>query len=80
MCDFLFGVLDEFNLNNSFKCDDDVKTYCEKNENILKYKPDSSLESQSRIQGFLIERLVTIFLRLKLKNPFYINAFELPRN
>lgn len=57
-CFFMFSVLDEFNKRKLLFTDDDVRTYVEKNKG--KYK-SFNLDYQSRLQGFLMERISTIF-------------------
>ena len=80
LCEFVFGVLFEFDSIHSFKTDEDVANYCKIKNNIYENKPDSNLESQNRIQGFLFERLVSFFLLKNLNNPLKIDAFEYNEN
>jgi hypothetical protein len=63
-CFFLFSVLSEFDRQNLLFTDEDVKAYVERNKQHYK---TFDLEYQSRLQGFLMERISTIF---------FINAFK----
>ena len=57
---FVFGVLDKFNKENNLHTDDDVYNYVSNNKD--KYQTIKlDLKYQSRLQGFLMERLGTIF-------------------
>lgn len=61
-CKFIFGVLEIFNDTLNLTSDEDVRKY------IGQFFPDSKLEYQSRLHGFLIERLSTIYLNNKFSN------------
>lgn len=57
---FVFGVLDIFNKENNLKTDSDIYNYVANNKD--KYNRTTiDLKYQSRLQGFLMERLGTIF-------------------
>ena len=60
-CEFIFGVLDIFNERKGFTCDEDVRNYVRKT-----FKEDK-VDYQSRLHGFLLERLSTIF---------FVNKFQ----
>ena len=57
-CKFVFGVLDEFNYQRGLYCDDDVRQYVESTRGEWT-KHDAKY--QSRLQGYLMERIGTIF-------------------
>lgn len=72
-CDFLFGVLDKYNELRGFTKDEDVYKYVAKN--IVKYRKEfgdfldgDSIKYQSRIHGFLSERIGNIFYHHQFKN------------
>lgn len=58
-CKFVFGVLDKFNEKHGFKTTADVEAYVSKN----KYNQQRAFDAhyQARLQGFLAERIGTIF-------------------
>lgn len=58
-CDFVFGVLEKFNEENNLFTDEDVKNYVTNNASQYNCKFDATY--QSRLQGFLMERIGTIF-------------------
>jgi len=60
-CKFIFGVLDKFNEKHGFKTTADVEAYVAKNRS--QYNPNRAFDAhyQARLQGFLAERLGTIF-------------------
>ena len=55
-CSFVFKVLDIFNEKHNFKCNEDVVSYVS-----YKFSNPKDIKYQSRIQGFLMERISTIF-------------------
>jgi len=55
-CEFLYDILFEFDRRNNFKNDDDILKYSKKF-----YKERKDYYYQSRIQGFLSERISNIF-------------------
>lgn len=57
-CRFIFGVINEFCKRKNLHTDDDVVNYV--TNNINKYN-DRRIDYQSRLFGFLMERLSTIF-------------------
>lgn len=57
-CGFVFGVLDEFNYRHGLYTDDDVRQYVESTRGQWT-KHDAKY--QSRLQGYLFERIGTIF-------------------
>ena len=74
-CDFVFGVLDEYNRRMGFHTDLDVYNHVVNNmDKYVEGKgglPNSSTAYQSRIQAFLMERLTTIFFKQNIKNPYH---------
>lgn len=58
-CKFIFGVLEIFNKENNLHSDEDVKNYVLKNK--ARYNKPIDVIYQSRLHGFLMERLGTIF-------------------
>ena len=65
-CGFIFGVLEIFNERNHIHDDIGVRYHCMKN--MKDYKVPFNLDYQSRLHGFLLERLSTIFFTNKFKN------------
>lgn len=63
---FVFGVLDKFNEENNLHSDEDVYNYVIRNKD--KYQRSVDVKYQSRLQGFLMERLGTIFFLKYFKN------------
>ena len=57
-CSFVFGVLDEFNKRHGLQTDEDVRKYVESTKGQWT-KHDAKY--QSRLQGYLFERIGTIF-------------------
>lgn len=76
-CDFVFGVLDEYNRRMGFSTDLDV--YNHVINNMDKYVddkgglPNSSTAYQSRIHAFLMERISSIFFKKEIKRPYNCN-------
>lgn len=76
-CEFVFGVLDEYNNEMGFATDLDVYNH------VVNHMPDyvdgkgglpnSSTEYQTRIHAFLSERLSSIFFHRMSKNPYSID-------
>lgn len=58
-CGFVFGVLDEFNRRNGLKTDADVYRFVESRKD--QYSRRHDVKYQSRLQGYLFERIGTIF-------------------
>ena len=75
-CEFVFGVLDEYNKRMGFKTDLDVfnwvanhmEEYCSNRIGMLE-----SVTYQSRIQAFLMERIGNIFYNKHFKNPYLVD-------
>lgn len=65
-CKFVFGVLEKFNEENNLKTDEDVYRYVEKNQ--AQYGKHVDIKYQSRLQGFLMERIGTIFFLKHFKD------------
>ena len=76
-CDFVFGVLDEYNKQMGFKTDLDVYNHVVNNmDKYVEGKgglPNSSTAYQSRIHAFLSERLSTIFFHYNALSPYNID-------
>lgn len=64
---FVFGVLKIFSQQNGLYTDADVKRYVESNRKYYRY-PNFDINYQSRLHGFLMERLSTIFFLKHFKN------------
>lgn len=58
-CDFVFGVLDKFNRLHDLHTDADVYKFVESRAD--QYSSRHSIGYQSRLQGYLFERIGTIF-------------------
>lgn len=74
--DFLYSVISKFNEHHNLKTDNDVYNYVASKEYIYKNKAwptTRSLSHQSRLQGFLIERLTSLYILLFCKNVYCIN-------
>lgn len=72
-CEFVFGVLDEYNNRMGFKTDLDVCNHVvnHMDEYVLKGGlPNSATYYQTRIHAFLMERISTIFFKKASKNPY----------
>lgn len=63
-CEFVFDVLDKFDRAKGFKCDEDVEKHVKENSSayLKKYEPNSTVAYQSRMDGFLLERLTNVFI------------------
>lgn len=73
-CEFVFGVLEEFDKMHCFKTDKDIENYVIKNNYAIgKSGMVADNHYQARIQAFLMERLSTIFFNYRVKNPYYEN-------
>lgn len=73
-CKFVFSVLDIFNDKNNLHSDEDVRAYVEKNK--IKYKTTFNIDYQSRLHGFLMERVGTIFFNNRFKDrPVRFNSY-----
>ena len=74
--DFVFGVLFEFDRRNNLNNDYDIKNFIKKN--FLKETENDTLKInyQSRLEGFLLERLTNIYYNFKFKNIYEINTIE----
>lgn len=74
-CEFVFGVLNEYDKRMGFNTDLDVfnwvanhmEEYCYNRVGMLK-----SVPYQARIQAFLMERLSSIFYNKNFKNPYLV--------
>lgn len=66
-CNFVFGVLNIFDVINNFSDDNDILRHVERH--ISDYH-NVNAEYQSRIEAFLSERLSTIFMVKNIKKPY----------
>lgn len=69
-CEFVFGVMKKFDEIMNFHTDEDVHNYV--NAHASEYS-NVTLNYQSRIEGFLIERLTNVFIHHQFKNPMIYN-------
>lgn len=69
-CEFIFGVMKKFDEIMNFHTDEDVHNYV--NAHASEYS-NVTLNYQSRIEGFLIERLTNVFIHHQFKNPMIYN-------
>lgn len=69
-CEFVFPILQEFDMLRNFRTSKDAKNYVIKNKDkyIKKFAPNNSIDYQSRIDGFLLERLTTTYLLTNFKS------------
>ena len=72
-CEFIYDILFEFDKRNNFKTDEDVLNYVKKF-----FQTNHSIYYQSRMQGFLCERVANIFYHYNFKRigTFYFKNFE----
>lgn len=77
-CSFIFGVLKEFTKQRGFKKDTDIKIYVQKhsNEYLKDFYPNNTVEYQSRMCGFLLERLTNAYIFYKFRNPLCFSRIE----
>lgn len=77
-CSFVFGVLKEFVNEKGFKTDDDIKKYVEKHssEYLKNFYPNNTIEYQSRMCGYLLERLTNAYIFYKFKTPLCYQIVE----
>lgn len=68
--EFVFGVLDRFCEKNGLYSDEDVRRYVEGNKE--KYNGSFDIDYQSRLLGFLMERIGTIFFVHEMNNNNFI--------
>lgn len=64
--DWLYSIISIFNDRHGMKTDEDVLRY-------VSTKFNTKQEYQARLQGFLIERLTALYVKLYCKNPFIVN-------
>ncbi len=78
-CEFVFGVLDEFDKRHGFKCSDDVRKHVEENKDkYLKSKyPYDTVDYQIGIHGFLIEIMTNVFVRKQFGQILSTNTIEI---
>ena len=78
-CEFIFGILNDYLEHHNIHTIDDVYQMVEKNgDKYLKDFPlNNTISYQSRIGGYLSERLLNVFVALKKPNIKYINVVEL---
>ena len=74
-CEFVFPVLLEFDKIRGFNTDEDVEKHVTQYKHlyIKQIKPMDTIGYQSRINGFLLERLTNIFV-----NKHFNNILEIP--
>lgn len=77
-CSFVFGVLKEFIKERGFKNDNDIKAYVRKHsaEYLKNFYPNNTIEYQSRILGYLLERLTNAYIFYKFKKPICFSLME----
>jgi hypothetical protein len=71
-CECVFGVIKEFCKRRGWENDNDVKKYVELNkEDYLKMiYPGNTIEYQSRVLGFLLERLTSLYISTHFSKPY----------
>lgn len=77
-CKFVFGVLEEFTKRRKWHSDLDIKRYVtlHKQEYIKNFYPNNTVEYQSRILGFVLERLTNAYIFKHFKKPYLVNIIE----
>lgn len=70
-CEFVSSIFDEYIKFNKFETYNDVLEYVKNNRQQFRIINQSSIELQSRIMGFLNERISTIFFKKYFKNIGY---------
>ena len=73
--EFIYGVLLELDRRNNFTSDEDIKKKI--TEDFNKYKPKFTIDYQSRLEGFLIERLSNVFHNKHFKKAYEISFGEI---
>lgn len=79
MCEFVFGVMDEFMRGLGLKSMDDVEKYVmESNDEISKkgFHPNDTFEYQVRMWAYLAERLVNIYNFESIQDALVMNVVE----
>lgn len=75
-CEFVFYILFLYLKSHNFKTIDDIYNYVENNKSLYlkNFSPNNEVWYQSRIGGFLAERLLTIFVKKNFTNPYEIDV------
>jgi hypothetical protein len=73
-CEYVFNIIKEFCKRRGWKNDEDIRKYVEehKNEYLKQVYPGNTIEYQSRVLGFLLERLTSIYISTNFENPHII--------
>lgn len=74
-CEFIFGILDEYLKHHNISNINDVYQMVERKGD--KYPPGNNVVYQSRIGGFLSERLLNVFVAFKKPKIKYIDVIQL---
>ena len=69
--EFVYGVVLELDKRYNLTSDEDIKKLITVEFN--KYKPEYNIDYQSRLEGFLIERLSNVFFRKRFKKTYEIS-------
>jgi hypothetical protein len=80
-CRFLFGVLQEYRELLNFTTIESVRNYVSDNIKNGKYGSisDKSVDYQSRLGGYLAERLFTCFVHKNMKSPMLVNYTKMEK-
>ena len=72
-CEFVSTIIDKYMTLMNFNSYENVKQHVK--DNWIFYKKfNATIEYQSRILAFLIERIATIFIKLNFRNPLFIDT------
>lgn len=75
--EFVFGVLFEFDRRHNLKSDKDIKNFL--TEYRRKSKINFSIEGQSRLEGYLMERISNIFYEKHFKKRYEIETLNIAK-
>lgn len=70
-CGIVFDIINIFCERMNWKSDDDIKKFVAEHESEYKKSiyPGNTLEYQSRVLGFILERLTSMYIDAKFKSP-----------
>jgi len=77
-CNFVFPILKKFDEIRHFKNKNDINKYVTKHaDQYLKpFPPNNTVEYQSRLEGFLLERLTSLYIMMTFKNPLELKIIQ----
>ena len=77
-CDFVFPILKKFDEIKHFKNKNDIDKHISQHaDQYLKpFSPNNTIEYQSRLEGFLLERLTSIYIMMTFKKPLEMKIIQ----